>query len=115
MKIGAGGWVLRGMLGLGLLGLDACAMVGVSHVNTHDYVSQRRPDVIVTGRPSDRTGQSLNVVALTPDSCQREFAACTDTVARSAGLTDEQRLSALAELWLGRIRRLQLAALQKAD
>ncbi|UJM91291.1 alpha/beta fold hydrolase [Rhodanobacter denitrificans] len=114
MKIGTGGWVLRGMLGLGLLGLDACAMVGVSHVDTPDYVSQRRADVIVADRPSDRTVQSLNVVALTPDSCQREFAACTDTVARSAGLTDEQRLSALAELWLGRALKAERSRRGKA-
>lgn len=102
MKSGACARALRGVIAVGLLGLNACAMVGVSRVDTSDYVNQRRADVIGSNRLSDRTVQSLNVVALTLDSCQREFAACTDTVARSAGLTDEQRLSALAELWLGR-------------
>ncbi|RCS31527.1 alpha/beta hydrolase [Rhodanobacter denitrificans] len=102
MKAGTCAWAARCIAIIGLLGLDACAMVGVSHVNTNDYVSQRRADVIVANRLSDRTVQSLNVVALTADNCQREFTACTDTVARSTGLTDEQRLSALAELWLGR-------------
>jgi pimeloyl-ACP methyl ester carboxylesterase len=102
MRIGICALALRGVAVIGLLGLNACAMVGVSHVKTHDYVNQRRADVIGANRLSDRTVQSLNVVALTADSCEREFAACADTVARSAGLTDEQRLSALAELWLGR-------------
>mgnify|MGYP001053999751 FL=1 len=114
MKLGAGGWVLRGMLGIGLLGLHACAMVGVSRVDTPDYVSQRRADVTVASRPSDRTVQSLNVVALTPDRCRREFAACTDTLAHAAGLTDEQRLSALAELWLGRALRAERSQRGKA-
>ncbi len=107
MKAGIRAWAVRCIVVIGLLGLNACAMVGGSHVNTNDYVSQRRADVIVAGRPSDRTVQSLNVVALTPDGCRREFAACTDTVAHAAGLTDEQRLSALAELWLGRALRAE--------
>lgn len=85
-----------------LLCLHGCAMVDVSHVKPHDYANERRADVIGAGRLSDRTVQALNVVALTVDSCQREFVACTDTVAHSPGLNDEQRLSALAELWLGK-------------
>lgn len=105
MKNGTCIWIARGIAIIGLLGLNACAMVGVSRVDTSDYVNQRRADVIGSNRLSDRTVQSLNVVALAVDSCQREFVACTGTVARSAGLTDEQRLSALAELWLGRALR----------
>jgi len=85
-----------------VLCLNACAMVGVSQVKPHDYANERRADVIGAGRLSDSTVQALNVVALTTDTCQREFTACTDTVARSAGLDDEQRLSALSELWLGK-------------
>lgn len=105
MKNGTCIWIARGIAIIGLLGLNACAMVGVSRVDTSDYVNQRRADVIGSNRLSDRTVQSLNVVALAVDSCQREFVACTGTVAHSAGLTDEQRLSALAELWLGRALR----------
>ena len=85
-----------------MLGLNACAMVDVSRVKTHDYVNEQRTDVIGTGRLSDRTVQALNVVALTVDSCQREFTICTATVGHSPGLNDEQQLSALAELWLGK-------------
>ncbi|MGH8160395.1 MAG: esterase/lipase family protein [Rhodanobacter sp.] len=85
-----------------LLCLHGCAMVDVSQVKPHDYVNERRADVIGAGRLSDRTVQALNVVALTVDSCQRAFVTCTDTVAHSPGLNDEQQLSALAELWLGK-------------
>lgn len=83
-----------------MLCLHGCAMVDVSRIKPHDYVNEQRADVIGTSRLSDRSVQTLNVVALTADSCQREFALCTDTVAHSPGLNDEQRLSALAELWL---------------
>ena len=85
-----------------LLCLNACAMVGVSQVKPHDYANERRADVIGAAHLSDSTVQALNVVALTADNCQEAFADCTDTIARSAGLNDEQRLSSLAELWLGR-------------
>ena len=85
-----------------LLCLHGCAMVDVSHVKPHDYVNERRADVIGAGRLSDRSVQALNVVALTVDSCQRDFVTCTNTVEHSPGLDDEQRLSALAELWLGK-------------
>lgn len=102
MKRGTHGRILRCAAMVVLLCLHGCAMVDVSHVKPHDYVNERRADVIGAGRLSDRSVQALNVVALTVDSCQREFATCTDTVAHSPGLNDEQRLSALAELWLGK-------------
>lgn len=84
-------------------------MVGVRHLKANDYVNERRADVIGSGRLSDSTVQALTVVALTADDCQQEFAHCTDIVARSAGLSDEQRLSALSELWLGRATRTDRA------
>jgi triacylglycerol esterase/lipase EstA (alpha/beta hydrolase family) len=85
-----------------VFGLHACAMVGVKHIGSHDYVTAQRSDVLAAGRLSDRTIQALNVVALTADSCAKAFAACVDTVMRTPGLNDEQRLSATAELWLGK-------------
>lgn len=81
--------------------LSACAMVGVSRVNPHDSVSEQRGDVLSTGRLSDQSMQALTVVALTARDCDRAFPACVDTVLHSPGLNDEQRLSTLAELWLG--------------
>src|ERR1700735_4396735 len=102
MKRGTRTWIVQCVAIVMALGLNACAMVDVSRVKTHDYVNEQRADVVGTGRLSDRTVQSLNVVALTVDSCQRDFTTCTDTVAHSPGLNDEQQLSALAELWLGK-------------
>ncbi|OOG41326.1 alpha/beta fold hydrolase [Rhodanobacter sp. C05] len=109
MKRGAHAWSLRCVVIVVLLGLHGCAMVDVSRVKTHDYINERRADVIGANRLSDRTVQALNVVALTVDSCQHEFSACTDTVARTPGLNDEQRLSALSELWLAKAIRTDRA------
>ncbi|WP_266159117.1 esterase/lipase family protein [Dyella silvatica] len=102
MKQGLPAWVTRYVVLAMLLCLQACAMVDVSHIKSHEYVTERRNDVMATGKLSDWTIQSLNVVALTADSCAKAFAECTETVAHSPGLDDEQRLSALSELWLGK-------------
>lgn len=101
MRAGTCVWIARGVAIIGLLGLNACAMVGVSRIGTNDYVNERRTDVLSASRLSDRTVQSLNVAALVVDNCRKQFADCSDAVAHSTGLTNEQRLSALAELWLG--------------
>ncbi len=93
-------WSLRCAALAMSLGLGACAMVGVSQIKPHDYANQRRADVIGSGSLSDSTVQALNVVALSADGCRKAFAACEDTLAQAPGLNDEQRLSALSELWL---------------
>jgi len=95
-------WIARGAVVVALLCLNACAMVGVSRIKAHEYANEQRADVIGAARLSDSTVQALNVVALTVDSCQKDFADCADTVEHLPGLNDEQRLSSLAELWLGR-------------
>ncbi len=95
-------WIARVVVVVALLCLNACAMVGVSHVKAHEYANQQRADIIGAGRLSDSTVQALNVVALTADSCREKFVDCADTITHSPGLNDEQRLSSLAELWLGR-------------
>src|SRR5580693_1870933 len=115
MKRGTRTWIVQCVAIVMALGLNACAMVDVSRVKTHDYVNEQRADVIGTGRLSDRTVQALSVVALTVDSCQREFTTCTDTVAHSPGLNDEQQLSALAELWMDKAIKIDKTATPMAD
>ncbi|WP_254063290.1 alpha/beta fold hydrolase [Rhodanobacter sp. L36] len=85
-----------------LLCLGACAMVDVSRIKQHDYLAERRADALGSGRLSDGTVQVLNVVALSADTCSKDFSDCTGTLVRSPGLTDEQRLSTLSELWMAR-------------
>ena len=55
MRPGKRAWTMRCVSIVVLLCLNACAMVGVSRVKTHDYVNEQRADVIGTGRLSDRT------------------------------------------------------------
>lgn len=102
-------WIVRCATLVVLLCLNACAMVGVSRIKPHDYVTERRADTLGSGRLSDGSVQSLNVVALNADTCARDFSGCTDTLTRSPGLTDEQRLSTLSELWMARAIRIDPA------
>ena len=102
MTAGSRTWIARCVVLAIALCLSGCAVVGVSHVKSHEYITGQRNDVMATGRLSDHTVQSLNVVALNADSCGKAFDACVDTIGRSPGLDDEQRLSALSELWLGK-------------
>ncbi|MBB3229107.1 triacylglycerol esterase/lipase EstA (alpha/beta hydrolase family) [Luteibacter sp. Sphag1AF] len=83
-----------------LLACSACNMVGIRQVAPRDYVNERRSDVLSTRRLSDSTIQTLNVVAVPPDDCVANLTPCENTLAHSLGLNDEQRYSALAELWL---------------
>ncbi|MEP6899608.1 MAG: alpha/beta fold hydrolase, partial [Rhodanobacter sp.] len=102
-------WIGRSALLAASLCLGACAMVGVSSIKPHDYVTERRADTLGNGRLSDGSTQALNVVALTADLCVRDFSDCSQTLAGSAGLTDEQRLSTLSELWMARALRIDPA------
>lgn len=88
-----------------LLCLNACAMVGVSHLKPGDVVNERRADVIGGKQFSDGTVQTLNVLALTSKQCTQSFATCAGIVEHASGLDEERRLSSLSELWLGRALR----------
>ncbi len=99
------GWLPRLLVLLSLLGLNACAMVGVSRVKPVDVVSERRADVIGSKQLSDGTVQALNVLALNPKQCTKAFGECAGIVEHASGLDEERRLSALSELWLGRALR----------
>lgn len=77
-------------------------MVGVSRLKPGDVVSERRADVLSDRRLSDNTVQALNVLALGAKRCVQSFGTCVGMVEHATGIEEEQRLSALSELWLGR-------------
>ncbi|MDP4944953.1 triacylglycerol lipase [Alishewanella sp. SMS8] len=83
-----------------LIGLSGCATVSVSNVDSREYVKQRRGDVLTTGTISQYTGVVLQILGLDQATCQREAAECAEILSTGLGLTSEQRLSAMAELWL---------------
>jgi hypothetical protein len=80
--------------------LQGCDIVNVHSIAPKEYVSAQRGNVLSAHALSDSTVQALNVVALSKDLCAANFARCTHTLLYSDGLDDEQRLSALSELWL---------------
>lgn len=65
-----------------------------------EYIALQRGDILTSGRLSALTAQSIRVSGLDVDGCASSTGACVDAMDRAAGVTDERRLSALAELWL---------------
>jgi pimeloyl-ACP methyl ester carboxylesterase len=87
--------------------LGGCAGVKVSSLSTADYIAQRRGDVLSSGQLSRATLGALQVVGVVEPDCVQRPQACRDALVQSAGLAEEQRLAALAELWLQQAVTLQ--------
>ncbi len=85
---------------LGVLLLSGCAGVKTVSVSTNDYMSQRRGDILTTGEMSSAVGVALQVTGINEKQCRAAAQQCRDQVAKNIGIDDEQRMSALAELWL---------------
>lgn len=92
-----------------LLLLAACAGVRVSALDTEDYMAQRRGDVLTTGRLSASVGAALQVTGIEADACADQPPRCREALKAAEGLSDEMRLSVLAELWLQEALRLDNA------
>lgn len=80
--------------------LVGCAAVKIQDTDPRDYVARNRGDVLSTGEIGPATREALQVLGLDPRTCSDQPAPCLQSLARSNGLGDEARLSALAELWL---------------
>jgi pimeloyl-ACP methyl ester carboxylesterase len=80
--------------------LAGCAGVKVGSISPAGYLAQRRGDVLTTGRLSTSAQEVLRVIGSDPDLCRKTGPACRNALADSPGITDEQRLSALSEVWL---------------
>ncbi|MFT4268167.1 MAG: alpha/beta fold hydrolase [Xenophilus sp.] len=81
-----------------LLLMSGCAAVSVSTITPSEYLAERRGDVLTTGRLSVAAQEVLRVVGI--DDCREQPLACRQVLGPATGITDEQRLSALSELWL---------------
>lgn len=94
-------WLLQwGALAcLGAL-LAGCAGVQVNSISTADYLRQRRSDVLTTGSLSPAATEVLRVLGLDEKQCERDAPACRQALRESTGLTEEQRLATLSEVWL---------------
>ncbi len=85
---------------LSALVLSGCAGVKVNAIKNDDYLALRRGDVLTTGNLSASARTTLQVVGITEKDCRKNLPQCRDQLADNTGLADENRLSALAELWL---------------
>jgi len=77
-----------------------CAGVKVGSISPAEYLAQRRGDILTTGKLSTSAQEVLRVIGSDADLCRKDGQACRNALADSPGLSDEQRLSALSEVWL---------------
>jgi len=93
--------LLRLLLAFCLVSLLAgCAMVQVESVRPKDFVASKRGDVLTTGQWSNATLSALQVLGLDESRCLKDRNQCRQKLVEREGLNDEQRQSALAEIWL---------------
>ncbi|WMJ68093.1 alpha/beta hydrolase [Stenotrophomonas sp. 24(2023)] len=82
-----------------LLG-SGCAMVTVKQVASTDYLANKRGDVLTTKTLSAASQETLSVVGLDEKLCEKDLPACRTTLLDTEGVSAEQRLSTLSELWV---------------
>ncbi|MDV3467762.1 alpha/beta hydrolase [Stenotrophomonas sp. C3(2023)] len=96
-------WVqqLRLLLAATLLLLGSgCAMVTMKEVVSTDYMVSKRGDILTASELSSNSQETLSVVGLDEDQCAKDVVACRQTVLDTDGISIEQRLSTLSELWV---------------
>lgn len=85
---------------LSLLLSSGCAMVTMKQVAPTDYLASKRGDVLTSGKLSAASQETLSVIGLDEDLCAKDVATCQKTLEDTEVLPEEQRLSALSELWV---------------
>ena len=95
------GRLVRYLVLLAIAALCAgCAGVKVRTVTAKDYVSERRGDVLTTGKLSTSARDVLTSLAVQPDRCQQSVDPCVQALTHTDGIDAERQLATLAELWL---------------
>jgi len=85
---------------LSLLLSSGCAMVTMKQVAPTEYMANKRGDVLTSDRLSMASQETLSVIGLDPAQCDKDIATCRQSLEDTDGLSEEQRLSALSELWV---------------
>lgn len=88
------------LLLLCLVLLSGCAGVKVSEVDNQDYLSLRRGDILSTGELSMTSRTALQVIGRDEKQCRANLTNCRLALRRSEGLSTENLLATLSELWL---------------
>ena len=98
------GWRLGHVLACSALLLAGCGAfapaVQVRQVSPGEYVKLKRGDIITSGKLSAATRESLDMAGLGTGACADLAPPCMADVKTAIALDDEQRHSALAELWV---------------
>lgn len=75
--------------------------VSIQPIEPKEYISQQRGDILTTGKLSALTVQTIHVIGLDLDACvSTSVPSCMAALSAAPGISEERRLSALAELWL---------------
>ncbi|MGE4503564.1 MAG: esterase/lipase family protein [Thiomicrospira sp.] len=102
------GW--QAWLWLSLLLLSGCASVTVSSLDSREYISLKRGDILTSGKLSAMTANTLQGVGETPAHCRYDNQPCIEALTQAGLSNGEQSLAALAELWLQRALMLEADA-----
>lgn len=77
--------------------------VTINVLDASEAIELKRGDILTRGEISDATKQTLRVAALDAELCATPIATiCLDALAKVTDVSTDQRLAALAELWLAR-------------
>jgi len=107
--------VVASLGGCGIL-RDFQPSVTIERVTPEAYIAQQRGDILTTGKLSDQTQQAIRVTGLDLGACANASTdTCISALSNSRGISDERRLSALAELWLQYAMSLPQAAAAGRD
>ena len=75
--------------------------VTINVLDASEAIELKRGDILTRGEISDATKQTLRVAALDAELCATPIATiCLDALAGVTDVSTDQRLAALAELWL---------------
>ncbi len=83
-----------------LLLSSGCAMVTMKQVAPTEYLANKRGDVLTSGEFSTASRETLSVIGLDAAVCEKDIVACEKTLRETDDVAEEQRLSALSELWV---------------
>lgn len=64
-----------------------------------EYIAIKRGDILTSGKLSAASIETIRVAGLDDGPCAKAAPECISALATAAGLSDERRLAALAELW----------------
>ena len=89
------------LVGFCLLSLTACStLIGFDNSSARDYHSQRRGDMLSTGKFSVYSRETTKSAGIDISTCQPNPSQCQPQLLNNSLITNESGLSALAELWL---------------